>query len=459
MNTDVEESIVALATPEGTSAIAVIRVSGSLCPSLVSKVFGKNDTKVLTKQERRMQLGDYCSIEGGIIDQVLYVLFCGPRSYTGEDMLEIHTHGNPFLIQKILDDLLQRGCKMAEPGAFSKRAFDSGKLDLTQAEAVAEIIGARSERALEAAQRRLKGELGQAIIRQLEALVDVQAQLEAYIDFPEEDLPAEEHNGPMKALLDAKAHLHALYQQGRYSHLLDQGIHVVLAGAPNAGKSSLLNALLGKHRVLVSEEPGTTRDFIREPLRLGPHTIQLMDTAGLRDAEDPLEQQGTEMTERNLREADFILLVVDASQPPPSLNDSLLPLFHVEQSLLVLNKSDLSSTKMAEFMPELARVSVSAKQGEGLESLKETWVQKLDALTGFDGDEERGLQISARQSEALKRALEHLDAVESHWRSQSALELLASDLRETVNALGEIVGRVDNEQMLDQLFAQFCIGK
>lgn len=446
------DTIVALGTPSGESAVALVRVSGPLCPALASAIFGA------LPSPRRATLGLYRDRVGKRLDQVLWTMFAEGTSYTDEAMIEICTHGNPLIISEIIDDLLARGCRMADPGEFTRRAFLAGKMDLAQAEAVADLIAARSERALQAAHKRLDGTLGRRVAAFTDALLDIMAAFEAYIDFPEEDIPPEDDAGPLGALNELIRNLQQLQQTGRYSELLHEGVNAVMVGAPNAGKSSLFNALMGEERALVSEEAGTTRDFITEPMMLGPYAVRLMDTAGLREGQTAIERAGVAKTLERLREADVCLLVVDAAEPEPVFPPGSMALFHVEQTLVVENKVDLpGAAGHREFFAECPRVRVSARTGEGLDELRARWQACIEAHLHLPGPEE--LLVGVRHADALGRAAAALEAARGKVRAGEGAELAASDLRAGLECLGEIVGRVDNERMLDALFSRFCIGK
>ena len=446
------ETIAALATPVGTAAIALVRVSGPDAGRLVREIFG---------EEPRARLAvhaDYRDRTGVLLDDVLFTYFAGPASYTGEDSLEISCHGNPFIAQRLLEDLFARGCRPAGAGEFTQRAFVHGQMDLAQAEAVMDLIQARSDRALAAANRQLRGSLG----RQMTALVDELllglARVEAYIDFPDEDLPPEDRAVVAKQIADVLRGTERLLATSHYGELLRQGIRTVIVGAPNAGKSSLLNALVGKERAIVSPEPGTTRDFIEEVVVLGPHALRLIDTAGLNPAPGVVEKLGMEKTLEMVAEADLFLVVVDAVSPAPLLDAVLVSRLMATNTLVLVNKSDLvDAAPQAGFLPELRHVEVSALSGLGLEAVRAAIAEMADGLAPQMGEDV--VAINARHAHALGEARADLSAAARKLAAGEAAELLASDLRGALASLGEISGKVDNERMLDALFANFCIGK
>ncbi|MEN9840909.1 MAG: hypothetical protein RL376_709, partial [Verrucomicrobiota bacterium] len=288
------ETIAALATPSGTSALALIRVSGPACRAIAAAVFQKEQASL---PARRAIHGHYLAkTDGRILDDLVWVFAPGPGTATGEDTLELSCHGNPLIVQLILADLFGRGCRAAEPGEFTRRAFLNGRLELTQAEAVIDLIHARSERALATAQRQLQGDLGRYLGELIEQVLGILAKIEVYIDFPDEDLPAENRREVVEALQTVLRGTTRLLATRAYGDLLRDGVKTVLLGTPNAGKSSLLNALVGSERALVSPEPGTTRDFIEERLHVGPHLLRLIDTAGLNPKPGDLERKGMAKT-------------------------------------------------------------------------------------------------------------------------------------------------------------------
>jgi tRNA modification GTPase len=446
------DTIAALATPAGTAAIAVVRVSGPEAKRLTQEIFGS------TPLPRSASHADYHDHAGTLVDDVLFTFFQGPHSYTGEDSLEVSCHGNPFIAQKILEDLFGRGCRPAEAGEFTQRAFLGGRLDLSQAEAVMDLIHARSERALAAANQQLRGALGRRLGGLVDGLLGVIARIEAYIDFPEEDLPPEDRTVITGELERITTETERLLATNHYGELLRDGIKTVIIGPPNAGKSSLLNRLVGHERALVSAEPGTTRDFIEERVIVGPHALRLIDTAGLNPAPAALEKRGIAKTLERAAEADLFLLVLDATRPTPALPDELSSRIGAGNTVVVLNKLDLVTALPTAVAPAgLPVVRVSALTGAGLEDLVAAIVRHADSFQNDVGEEI--VAISARHAHALARALGGLKAARTKLVEDGPIELLASDLRGVLDAYGEISGKIDNERMLDQLFATFCIGK
>lgn len=444
------DTIAAPATPNGTAGIAVLRVSGPDTEFIGKAIFGT------LPRPRQMRHGDYRDQAGGLLDDVMFVFFAGPHSYTGEDAMEISCHGNPFIVQRIFEDLLARGCRAAEPGEFTRRAFLNGRMDLSQAEAVVDVIHARSERALTAAQQQLRGALGRRVRDVVERLVHVIAQVEAYIDFPEEDLPAEDRRQIFSQIAEIKEVTDRMLATDRYGAILRDGVRTVILGAPNVGKSSLLNRFLGHERALVSAQPGTTRDFIEEKVIIGPHCFRLVDTAGLNETPAPLEKLGMAKTMERVDEADIFLLVRDGSNP--ALPRELENLKNDPRAIHVINKADLlAGCAHNGYNTDNQIIMVSARTGRGWDALCRALVEKADS---FQSElSEADIAIGARHAQALGLVTQALGGALVNLEADAPVELLASDLRAALVAMGEIAGRVDNERVLDALFASFCIGK
>lgn len=442
------DTIAALSTPSGTGAIAVLRVSGRDAESVAAKVF-----QGPSLEARRAVFGKFTAADGAVIDEVILTYFKGPASYTGEDTLEISCHGGILVTRRVLERLLQAGARAAGPGEFTQRAFLNGKLDLTQAEAVMDVITAQTDRALHSARRQLDGELGRTIRECRDELLGILAHVEAYIDFPEEDIDPDTGEAlgvRMKSLESRLGGLLATANQGR---LLREGVRTVLAGAPNAGKSSLLNRLLGFDRAIVSDQPGTTRDTIEEGLSLEGFPLRLVDTAGLRgETGDQIEEAGMTRTRAQLADADLIVEVTDASQPP----GTSLPLSEETAGkwVQVLHKSDLPRHPAWE---KAEGVPVSSLTGEGLEALRARLVEVI--TRGGAAFEQSEVAVNARHQACLESARDSLGAAMAELQAGTSVEFAALELRLALESLGDIVGRLDTEDLLGVIFSQFCIGK
>ena len=450
-----QDTIVALSTPSAESAVAMIRLSGDKCPMLASECFGKEISSI---EARRAYFAKYISTEKDVLDEVVFILYKAPHSYTGEDMLEISCHGNPFIIQNIIGDLIRRGARAAEGGEFTRRAFCNDKMDLSQAEAVSLLIGARSSRSLKAAQMQLDGELGRRIGSFSQKLLDICALLEAYIDFPEEEIEKRSSDEISKNLDKLSGDIRSLASTSKYSALVHGGINIVIAGAPNAGKSSLLNALLGSERAIVDSRAGTTRDYIREQAVFGPHRVNITDTAGLRNAKDNIESRGVELAEEKIKSADMLFFVVDSSCQPPEPPKWLKENFGAKNTILVLNKADLpQDASICNFMPECRRVKVSCLNTEGIDALKDEAISLINEhhLRAAADD----ILVSARHARILEEAASLIESASAALKDNRPIEFVSSDLKEALYSLGAIVGKIDCENILDKIFSNFCIGK
>jgi len=449
-----KDTIAALATPAGTSALAILRISGPDTLRVAAACLGS------PPPPRSATRLDYVDRGGAVVDDVIATLYAGPNSYTGEDTLEISCHGSPYIAQRILSDLLSRGCRPAGPGEFTQRAFLNGRMDLSQAEAVMDLINARSERALAAAQQVLRGALGRHMAALVEGVLRALAQVEAYIDFPDEDLPPEERKAVADRVESALAGTRRLLATEKTGVLLREGITTVIVGEPNAGKSSLLNRLVGSERAIVSPEPGTTRDFIEEVVRIGPNALRLVDTAGLNPSAVGLEALGVGRTLERVEHADLYLVVLDGTRPTPALSGEILNRITPSNTLFALNKADLlgaAGNSSAGVPSGFRSLRISALTEEGMDALRYELSQLADGLQTTVGDER--IAINVRHAHFLAEAESCLEAALEKIARSGPSELLASDLRGALGALGEISGKVDNERMLDQLFASFCIGK
>lgn len=446
------DTIAALATPVGTSAIAVVRASGPSVGEMTRGIFGE------LPAARVATHADYRDTRGRLLDDVVFTYFAAPNSYSGEDVVEVSCHGNPFIAQKVLEDLFARGCRPAEAGEFTKRAFLNGRLDLSQAEAVMDLIHARSERALAAANQQLRGSLGRHMERLVSELLAVLAHLEAYIDFPEEDLPPEDQQTALGALERLLVSTRQLIATSHYGTVLRNGLRTVIVGEPNAGKSSLLNRLVGHERALVSPEPGTTRDYLEEGIALGAHYLRLIDTAGLNPTATSLEERGIKKTFEQASTADLFLWVIDSTGPLPSLPGSLAAVMTRANTLVVFNKSDLPDSRLTKQTAlNFPFVHVSALTGDGTDLLKLEIIRVAESIRMDVGGEL--IAINARHAMSLEAAILALESARDKMLDQSPIELTSSDLRDALDRFGDISGRVDNERLLDALFARFCIGK
>ncbi|MDG1300770.1 MAG: tRNA uridine-5-carboxymethylaminomethyl(34) synthesis GTPase MnmE [Opitutae bacterium] len=449
------DTIVALSTPAGESAIALIRLSGPACSVLSAQILGREQALA----PRYAHFGTYTDVTGVTIDDCVFTYFELGKSFTGEAMLEIAPHGNPLIVQKILADLMSRGCRLAEPGEFTRTAFLNGKMDLSQAEAVSDLIRARSDRSIEVAQRQLHGSVGRKMSELTDRLLSVMAHLEAYIDFPEEDLPSEDQQGPASELRKLIADVLEIIDTQRYATLLHEGVKTLIIGEPNVGKSSLINALTGSDRSIVSDVPGTTRDYISAFLMVGPWRIEILDTAGLHEAGDAIEQIGINHTIEQAETADFFLLMLDAALPSPTLPESLLARMTTKNTIVIENKIDLpNASEHHEFMADFQHARLSLQQHDGLQAFRDLWTDSIESAVQQPNATD-GVVVNARHANALCEACDSLKLAAQKMKEDDLSELIASDLRSAIESIGKVVGKVDNDRMLDSLFKQFCIGK
>lgn len=456
------DTIAAISTPLGEAGLAVVRVSGPDAFRLADRCFrpaARNSTRLEAAPSHTVHYGHFHA-HGRVIDEVLVTVLRAPRTFTREDMAEIGCHGGVLPAKLVLDALLRCGARVAEPGEFTKRAFLNGRIDLAQAEAVADVIHARTELALSAAQEQLAGNLSRRIEQLRVQLVQTLAHIEAHIDFPDEDIAPDTRQSLVRRLEEGRELIDSLLRTATEGRILRRGIRAAIVGRPNAGKSSLLNQLLGHERAIVSPVPGTTRDTIEETANIRGIPVIFIDTAGLRNSSDAIESEGVRRSRECIARAELILHVVDGSEPlheeDRALMDTLISTDRPKQQILVLNKADLPAATGAESYGAAA-LRVSCATGEGLEPLKEMIQQRV--WSGAGGGEMLEATINARHQSALERARASLLNTLAALRADQNLELVAMDLRIATNAVGEIVGRTSTEDILDSIFSQFCIGK
>lgn len=440
------DTIAAISTPPGEGAIALIRLSGPEAVSIGARVF--RGARAVAEMEPRRQYFGAIESEGRKLDEVLFSLHRAPASYTGEDVVEIACHGGVLISRRILELLLRAGARPAQPGEFTQRAFLHGKMDLTQAEAVMDLISAQTDLALRAAQEQLEGRLGERMRALREMLLELLAHLEAFIDFPDEDIDPDSGAALEARMAEIRAALQELLATAERGRWLRQGVRTVIYGAPNVGKSSLLNLLLGYERAIVSATPGTTRDTIEETINLRGIPLRLIDTAGVRTSEDPVEQAGIERTLRQVERADLVLHLYDASAPRPVVEPSQRP------ALILLNKIDLG--EHPDWQGEKA-VRLSCLEHRGVGDLEAAIEAAVTA--GESAAREWSLAINARHQRCLEEALAYLEAGAKALGEGISAEFVAEELRGALGAIGDVVGRVETEDLLGKIFSTFCIGK
>ena len=458
------DTIAAIATARGEAGIGIVRVSGPLALTIAADVFrsprGTAPSQLPTHTLTYGHVVD-AAVSGDVIDEVLLGVMRAPGTYTGEDIVEFNCHGGIVPLTGVLNLVVKSGARLAEPGEFTKRAFLNGRLDLAQAEAVAELIASKTDLSRKIAIEVLAGRLSETVNRLSDRIADLLAEIEASVDFPEEDLDFMKVDIQLECVRLIQRDLTVLLETASEGRLIAEGVNIAILGKPNVGKSSLLNALVGSERAIVTPIPGTTRDTIEEAVNISGIPLKLFDTAGIRQTDDIVEQQGVQRSRAVLDKAELLLLMFDASQP---LNDADLDLLRTAQShkaILILNKTDLRvvtpASALLAYCPERRVVETAILEGEGLDTLKTVVCDEL--LGGEWVVGESPIVTNARHQDALRRAHDGLNYVIESLVNGMPPELVAVDLRISLDALGDIVGKTTTEDILDRIFSQFCVGK
>ena len=464
MNTQVhQDTITAIATAPGRGGVGIIRVSGEKASEVAVAVLG------YTPKPRYAHYGAFKDKNGSVLDEGIALFFPNPNSFTGEDVLELQGHGGPVVLDLLLKEVIALGCRMARPGEFSERAFLNDKLDLAQAEAIADLIDSASEQAARCALRSMQGEFSKRVHALLDQLIHLRMYTEAAIDFPEEEIDFLS-DGKVEAMLtDVEQALESVLKEANQGAILREGMNVVIAGRPNAGKSSLLNALAGQDRAIVTDIAGTTRDVLKEHIHIDGMPLHIIDTAGLRDAPDEVERIGIERAWDEISKADRVLLMVDSTTDetdPEKLLHALYDERGLEQQTddllasgrvtVIRNKADLSTEIMGlDTTGAYPTIALSAKQNAGVDTLRE----HLKNVMGYNAASEGGFLARRRHIDALNRAKDALIYGRQQLEGMGAGELLAEDLRMAQNALSEITGAFTADDLLGEIFGSFCIGK
>ena len=444
------ETIAALATPPGVGGVGIVRVSGPGVRALAIELLAS------LPEARRAIFRRFLDSTGAPIDEGIALFFPAPHSFTGEDVLELQGHGGPVVMDLLLQRCLECGARIAQPGEFSQRAFLNGRLDLAQAEAVADLIESGTAAAARLALRSLEGEFSQKIHKLVEAMIGLRLHVEAALDFPEEEIDFLSDKKVSTDLREIRDDLARLIASARLGRLMRDGLILVIAGLPNAGKSSLLNALSQRQTAIVTEIPGTTRDLLRERIQLDGIPLHLIDTAGLRDSDDKIEQEGVRRARGEIEQADRILWVYDSIEDPHNrgLAEARLP---AQVPLtLIRNKIDIDRQSPALHRVDgITEISLSAREGLGMDLLR----THLRQSVGYHGQQEGAFIARRRHLDALKRASEYLHTGEVALLETGSGELLAEDLRQAQQALSEITGEFSSDDLLGRIFSSFCIGK
>ena len=445
------ETIVAAATPPGRGGIGIVRLSGPKVPEIAAVMLGE------LPAPRHATFARFLDARQEPIDAGLALFFPAPASYTGEHVLELHGHGGPIVIEALVTRALELGARRAQAGEFTQRAFLNDKLDLAQAEAIADLIDAGSREAVRAAMRSLQGELSAMVRGLTEAVIDLRTYVEAAIDFPEEEIDFLADRELGERFQAVREHFAGVLESARQGRLLHEGMTVVIAGRPNAGKSSLLNRLAGYDAAIVTPIPGTTRDVVRERIAIDGMPLHVLDTAGLRHAGDSIEEEGMRRARAEIERADRVLFVIDAAEDPAAeaYREERVRLPAGVPVTLVLNKCDLAGSLEKSPCAKTPRLYVSALTGSGIEELRE----HLKGCMGFQTVEGGAISARLRHLEALARARAHVEEAERQLTERRAGELVAEELRAAQVALNEITGEFTSDDLLGRIFSSFCIGK
>lgn len=446
----IRDTIVAAATPPGTGGIAVVRISGPAAPDIGTRVAGK------LPQPRQATLANFRDSNGKTLDQGIIIYFPGPNSFTGESVIELQGHGGPFVVKAIVDSAVTMGARHASPGEFSKRAFLNGKLDLVQAEAIADLISSSTQQATSAALRSLSGAFSAAVNAVQAELTGLRLHTEATLDFPEEDIDFLSDRVLANRIKRCKQAFESLLKSAAVGRLLRDGFQMVIIGRPNAGKSSLLNALSGLEAAIVTEFAGTTRDIVREQINLDGLAVELVDTAGLRSDPGRIEAEGIRRARDAIGKADGILWIQDTSVVSHETIKELEPTIDSNKPVIIVaNKADLSGATAGLTSNSPPTVTLSAKTGEGIDTLRE----QIRLLAGFRDLGEGAFTARRRHLHAIKAAKKHLETGVVALEKNAAAEIFAEELRLAQQALGEVTGSVTSDELLGRIFSEFCIGK
>ena len=458
------DTIAAISTPLGAGGIGIVRLSGPQARQILGKIFRRRKAGD-PFSSHHFYLGEVLRPQGpaggGVIDEVLAVFMETPRTYTREDVVEIQAHGGILILQEILNAVLKCGARLAEPGEFTKRAFLNGRIDLTQAEAVIDLIQSKTRKSLELANLQRQGRLGNEVRQVRECLLDLLARLEAGIDFPEDEVPELSGEPIRLQLQQALDRLNSLLRTFEEGKVYREGVSAVIVGRPNVGKSSLLNALLREDRAIVTPIPGTTRDVIEEGVNVRGIFLRLMDTAGLRRTKDAVEVEGVRRTRDRLAQADLVIWVVDGSEALTPDDRDILPEVREKRAVVAINKNDLplrvNLQELAEELPRSPLIPISALRHLGIDVLEDAIRARV--LNGTAESSSEILLSNLRHKHALERAGEGLERALEATRMNLSPEFLSMDLGTALQALGEIVGETTSEDLLERIFSQFCIGK
>lgn len=451
------ETIAAISTAYGEGGIGIIRISGPDAKEILRRVFSRKSIK-----DRRMTFGRIIDPSNSeVIDEVLAVYMKGPATYTGEDVAEINCHGSTVSLRKTLALVLREGARMAEPGEFTKRAFLNGRMDLSQAEAVIDLIKAKADASYDAALSQMEGALSKKVGEIRAKVLDILVDLTVNIDYPDEDIEQMTYEKLLSGIDDTAREIRGLLETASTGRMIREGIRIAIVGRPNVGKSSLMNALLRQSRAIVTEIPGTTRDTIEEAVSIRSIPVYLVDTAGIRQTEDIVEKIGIEKTKEAFNQADLVVVIINASEPLDEEDLDILKRLEGRQSLVLLNKTDLGNTvtprDIADISPNSDIIKTCLLQGEGVDSIED----KIEALVyGGQLTQKDSIMVSnVRHEQLLRQALQSAEDARTITLAGEALDIIEIDIREAYDRLGEIIGETVSDEVLDEVFSRFCLGK
>jgi len=461
----IDDTIAAISTPLGEGGVGIVRLSGKDSIELVEKIFCSPKNRSLTNSKSHRVIYGYIKdpTTGKEIDEVLVVIMRAPYSYTKEDVAEINCHGGMITLRKTLELVLKQGARLAEPGEFTKRAFINGRIDLSQAEAVLDLVRSKTDESRRIAIEQLQGGLSERITALRDKLTELCVNVEAYIDFPEDEIEISSTQAMLKSLEEIDKELQILLKTYDEAKFFREGLLTAIVGRPNVGKSSLLNAILKKDRAIVTELPGTTRDVIEEYLNIKGLPLRIMDTAGIRDVQDIAEKEGVKRSLQSIKDADLVIAIFDSSEPLKDEDFDVIQKVKDKNTIFVLNKSDLQSAidrnSISSLVPRPSSsiLNISATRGDGLEDLKDRIFESC--LKDWKEEREGVVVTNLRHKIAIQNAKTSLDRAVSALIENQPLEILALELRDSLDRLGEVVGVVTTEDILNKIFNNFCIGK
>lgn len=457
-----EDTIAAISTPPGEGGIGIVRLSGSNAEAIIKNIFVSINGKTLSEiRDRHFYYGKIINRDRETIDEVMMVLMRKPRSYTKEDVAEIHCHGGMIPLRRILSLLLQEGARLAEPGEFTKRAFLNGRIDLTQAEGIMDLIAAKSEEAAKASVRQLEGIMSKRIRSMRDKLLNLLAHIEVTIDYPEEDIEPALFEDINNSLLSVGSDVQNLLDTADQGKLIRNGLKTVIIGKPNVGKSSLLNALVKENRAIVTDIPGTTRDIIEESINIRGILVRILDTAGIRETLDVIERMGVERSKKNIEDADLLILMLDASRPLDKDDEEILSWIVPRNALIVLNKIDKNPNINIEEIKRKVNgktvIPASMVENKGVQDI-EQYIYNM-VFSGELSQKNDYIAINIRHQEALEKAQNHLNDSLEALAAHTPLDLISIDIRGAWEALGSITGETLTEDLIDKIFKEFCLGK